>query len=312
VRRPVDAWRRFWFEPEETSTLALVRMAFGLVVLVWTLSLIGDIEPFFGRTGILPGTSYPGEAPAAWGVLDPFEGRLAATLVLVALTLASLCLIVGQDTRVAAVVVFVGVISLEHRNPFVFNAGDGLIRMIAFYMMFAPAGESLSLDRLHRARAAFWEFPARAPWALRLMQVQLSILYLASVQNKLASETWNDGTAVSLAVRLDDLSRFEPPFASSELVSNLLSYGTIAVEASLAVLVWNRTLRPYVLALGVVMHLGIDLSLRIGFFSFALFVLYIAFLPPEAVSRRLRELADRGRARAGTTRPRAVAFGRRG
>ncbi len=37
------------------------------------------------------------------------------------------------------------------------------------------------------------------------------------------------------------------------------------------------------------MHLGIDLTLRVGFFSYALFVLYIAFLPPEAVSAtRLR------------------------
>ena len=151
------------------------------------------------------------------------------------LTLASLCLIVGQDTRVAAVVVFVGVLSLERRNPFVFNAGDGLIRVIAFYLMFAPSGESLSLDRWRHARKTFWEFPARAPWALRLMQVQLSILYLASVWAKLAGETWNDGTAVSYAVRLEDLQRFEPPaaLATSELVSNLLTYGTIAIEASL-------------------------------------------------------------------------------
>lgn len=294
MKRLWPAWRHFWFEPEETSTLALVRIAFGLVVLAWTLSLTGDIEAFFTRSGILPGSSYPGEAAASWGLLDHVEGQIAATGVLVALTLASLCLIVGQDTRVAAAVVFVGIVSLEHRNPFVFNAGDGLIRIIAFYLMLAPSGESLSLDRWRRARQTFWEFPARAPWALRLMQVQLSILYLAGVWNKLASDTWNDGTAVSLAVRLEDLQRFEPPdaIATSELASNLLTYGTIAIEASLGVLVWNRTLRPYVLALGVCMHLGIDLSLRVGLFGFALFVLYIAFLPPQAVSTRLLALRD--------------------
>ncbi len=305
MTRAIAAWRRFWFEPEETSTLALVRIAFGLVVLVWTLTLTGDSGEFFTSSGVLPATGFPGEAAASWGLLDLFEGQLAVTVLLVALTLASLCLIVGQDTRVAAVIVFVGVLSLERRNPFVFNSGDGLIKVIAFYMMFAPSGESLSLDRRRHAPEAFWKFPARAPWALRLMQVQLSILYLASVWAKLAGETWNNGTAVSYALRLEDLQRFQPPtaVAASELVSNLLTYGTIAVEASLGVLVWNRTLRPYVLALGVGMHLGIELTLRVGFFGMALFVLYIAFLPADAVGARLLVLRDRISRRMERRRP---------
>ena len=314
IGRASAAWRRFWFEPEETSTLALVRIAFGLVVLFWTLSLIGDSGEFFTSSGVLPATGFPGEAAASWGLLDLFEGQLAVTVLLVVLTLASLCLIVGQDTRIAAVVVFIGVLSLERRNPFIFNSGDGLIKVIAFYMMFAPSGESLSLDRRRRAPEAFWSFPARAPWALRLMQVQLSILYLASVWAKLAGETWNSGTAVSYALRLEDLQRFEPPaaFATSELVSNLLSYGTLAIEASIGVLVWNRRLRPWVLALGVGMHLGIELTLRVGFFGVALFVLYIAFLPPDAVSASLRALRDRVSARLQRRRQGVVAQERTG
>ncbi len=314
MRRPSAAWRRFWFEPEETSTLAVVRIAFGLVVLVWTLSLTRDADDFFTSSGILPGSDFQGEAAASWGLLDLFDGQLAVTALLVVLTLASLCLIVGQDTRVAAVVVFIGVLSLERRNPFVFNSGDSLIRVIAFCLMFAPAGESLSLDRWRRARETFWKFPPRAPWALRLIQVQLSILYLASVWAKLSGETWNNGTAVSYALRLEDLQRFEPPtaFAASELVSNLLTYGTIAVEASLGVLVWNRTLRPYVLALGVGMHLGIELTLRVGFFGMALFVLYLAFLPPERVSAWLPALRDRISGRLERRRSGLVARGRAG
>ena len=59
----------------------------------------------------------------------------------------------GQWTRLAAVVVFVGIVSLERRNPFVFNSGDGLLKVIAFYMMLAPSGASLSLDRWRRRGA---------------------------------------------------------------------------------------------------------------------------------------------------------------
>jgi hypothetical protein len=166
---------------------------------------------------------------------------------------------------------------------------------MAFYMMLAPAGASLSLDRWRRARSAFWELPSRAPWALRLMQVQLSVLYLAGLWAKLRASEWNDGTAISYAVRLDDLARFDMPasLATSELLVNLLTYGTLAIEALIGILVWNRALRPWVLGLGVALHVGIDLTLRVGFFSYAIFVLYLAFLPPGAVSARLPAIRDR-------------------
>ena len=309
MRRLGPAWQRFWFEPEATSTLALVRIAFGLLVLVWTLTLIRDADAFFTSEGVLSGSSYAGESGASWGLLDIFEGRLAVGLVLGALTLASLCLIVGLDTRIAALVVFVCVLSLERRSPFVFNSGDGLIRVIAFFLMLAPSGTALSLDRWRSAREKFWEFPARAPWALRLMQVQLSILYLASVWAKLAGDAWNNGTAVSYALRLEDLKRFDAPLwlANSELAINLLTYGTLALEAAIGILVWNRTLRPYVLGLGVAMHLSIDLSLRVGYFSYALLVLYIAFLSSDWVSATAIRVRDRVRERAASRRPELAA-----
>jgi Vitamin K-dependent gamma-carboxylase len=289
------AWQRFWFEPEETSTLAIVRIAFGLVALAWTLTITPDGEDFFSDSGLLAGTTYEGEPAAAWGLLDLFDSSFAVSLLLALLLLACACLIVGQYTRLAALAVLVGILSLERRNPFVFNSGDGLLKVIAFYMVLAPSGASFSLDRWRRARERFWEFPKRAPWPLRLMQVQLSILYLSSVWAKLPGNTWNDGTAVSYALRLEDLQRFEPPslVLTSELVSNLLSYATLAIEASLGVLIWNRTLRPYVLALGVALHLGIDLSLRVGFFTYAAFVLYLAFIPPRKASAWLLVLKGR-------------------
>jgi hypothetical protein len=308
MRDFASAWQRFWFQPEETSTLALVRVAFGLVVLAWTLSLGHDGRAFFSASGILPDSEFPGRAGAAWGVLDLFDRQAAVTVVLVVLALASICLVVGQWTRVAALVVFVGVLSLERRNPFVFNAGDGLLRITALFMVLAPAGASLSFDRWRTKRCAFWEFPSRAPWALRLMQIQLTVVYLSGLWAKLRTPEWNDGTAISYASRLDDLTRFALPgwIATSELLVNLLTYGTLAVEAAIGILVWNRRLRPVVLAFGLALHVGIDLTIRVGFFSYAVFVLYLAFIPSEWASARLSlfrdALAARGR-RAAIGRP---------
>ena len=189
-------------------------------------------------------------------------------------------------------VVFVGLMALTRRNIWVLDSGDPLIRSIAFFLMFAPSGAALSLDRrlaVRRGRAEPGQFAQRAPWVLRLLQIQLSILYLSAFWHKVGGDTWRDGTAVSYALRIENLQRFPLPEAltTSELISNVLTFGTLGVELALGVLVWNRRLRPWVLLAGVGLHLGIDYAIRVGFFSYAIFVLYLAFIPPETMDRWL-------------------------
>ncbi len=293
-------WERFWFEPEATSSLAVLRVGFGLVVFGWTLTLTPDLGAFFGHGGLL--SAQPG-ASGVWGVLAIFHSDLAVQLMFALLLLSSIGLTVGYHTRLAAVLVFVGILSFERRNPYVFNTGDGLVRLIAFYLMLAPAGAALSFDRWRSARERFWEFPLRAPWALRLMQIQLSILYLAGLWIKLQGTTWNNGTAVSYAMRITDLSRFPLPgfLIHPPLISNLMTYGTLAIELSVPILVWNRRLRPWVLLAGLGLHLGIEYSIRVGFFSVAMFTLYLSFLDPSWTQVKLLELRKRLERRHATT-----------
>ena len=195
------AWERFWFAPASTSTLGVVRIFFGLLMTAWTLSLLPSLLDMFGEDGILPEQS---GGDGIWTLLD-LEGSDAAVIALwAALLLASVSLTLGFHSRLAALLVFAGLISFERRNPFVFNGGDLLLRTTAFYLMLAPSGPALSLDRLRRARDKFWEFPLRAPWALRLIDIQLSIVYVSTVWDKVQGQTWNNGTAVSYALRIED------------------------------------------------------------------------------------------------------------
>jgi HTTM domain len=292
--RAVDAWERFWFEPVATSTFALYRIALAVVILGWTLSLSPGLYAFFSNDGVLPEQpSYPDDA--RWGLLGIFESDIALTLLFFVLLIASLAILVGFRTRLAALVAFVCLASFERRNPFVLNSGDQLVQVLAFYLVLMPAGVSLSVDRMLKRGEAFWEFPARPIWPLRLVQIQVSILYLSAVWAKVRGSTWNDGTAVSYAFRVGDIARFPVPdfVTDSLLIVNLLTYGTLAVELSLGILVWNRVLRPWVLLAGIALHLGIDYAVRVGFFSYAVFVAYIAFLPPQTASALILSTRDR-------------------
>ncbi|MGI9034387.1 MAG: HTTM domain-containing protein [Acidimicrobiales bacterium] len=305
-----EAWNSFWFRPQSTSTLAVVRVCLALVLLAWALTLGPDLLSFFGSRGILP--RQPGYATSgqrgAWSLLGFNPGNGAIIGFYFAFIVALLCLLVGFQTRVAAVLVFCGIVSFTRRDPYVFNSGDYLLRVMAFYLMLAPAGAALSVDRWRKARRGevnFWEHPKRAPWPLRLMQLQLSVIYLATVWAKTGGTTWRDGTATIYALRIQFITRLPLPhlMTRSLLMSNLLTYGTLATELALGTLVWNRRLRPWVLCLGVGFHLAIDYMLRVGFFSYGMLVLYLAFIPPETMDRLVLRVAERVQRRSGHPRP---------
>ena len=299
--RLTAAWQRFWFDPQETSTLALFRIAFGLVALGWTATLGPNLAAFYGPHGIVPHQLPDG--PGAWGVLDIWHGWVAVVVLFAVTLTAAAALTVGMFSRFAAALLWIGIVSFEHRNFLISNSGDGLVRNLAFFCMLSPSGESLSIDRLVKTRERFWEFPARAPWALRLIQLQISIGYLTAVWDKSGNVLWRAGTAVSYSLRIQDIHRFATTsfVTHSVIVTELFTYGTLVTELSLAILIWNKTLRPWVLPMGVLLHLSIDLWVLVGFFSYAMFCGYIAFTPHETASRsivatrdRLRRIRNRG------------------
>ena len=299
MRRVAAAWERFWFAPEPTSSLALFRIAIGIISFAWALSLVPDLHAFFSSNGIEP--IAPTHPPfGVWGVLNAFPNYTAAIALLAALLIASCCLTIGYRTRLASVVVFVAVVSFEHRAPSIWNSGDSLLRILCFYLMLSPAGAALSVDRRRAAKDRFWEFPARAPWALRLVQIQISVVYLSSMWYKIHGTAWRHGTAVSFAMRLEDLQRFAVPgfLSHSLLFSSVMTYWTLAVELMFGILVWNRAARPWMLSLGAALHVLVGLNLRLGFFSETMLAAYLVFVSPAAATAAVYAVRDRLRSAA--------------
>jgi hypothetical protein len=291
-KRLVAGWNRFWFEPVSTSTLGVIRIGFGLVTLLWTLTLVPDLRAFYTPSGILPAQP---SVLWGWGLLEHSSSMTLVLGVFTMLLIGSVGVLLGYWSRLSTLLVFIGLMSFQRRDPWVLNTGDWLLRILAFYLLLAPVGAALSLDRYSRDREHFWESPLRSPWVVRLIQLQLSAVYLFSVWAKVQGTTWNDGSAVSYALRIGDFARVHLPhaIAASPMLTSLMTYGALATELSMAFLVWNRKARPYVIAAGVVMHLLIDSTLLVGFFSYEIFIAYLAWIPPE----RLDALLARMRAR---------------
>jgi hypothetical protein len=252
---------------------------------LWTLWLLPILHDMLGPHGVVPDQHQPA-TPGNWGFFEVVTSDQAILIGWAVLLASAVALTLGWHSRVAAVLVFVLILSFLHRDLWVFNAGDSVVRIMALFVALSPCGTALSLDQRRRT-GSFWSAQLRPIWALRLMQVQLSIIYLSSVVIKLTGQTWPQGTAVSYALRLVDMQRLPSPewLTTNALIMNVATWAALATELAIGVLVWNRRLRPWVLAAGVVMHLTIDIGIIIGIFSYAMFVLYLAWVAPDTVKR---------------------------
>jgi hypothetical protein len=271
----ITAFRRWAFDPVDTAPMAALRIACGLLTVGWVLSFVPDVEAFLADDGL---TAHGIQGTRGWWSLDGLLDLLSPYGVLGVLLVSAVALLLGFHTRVAAVLVAFLLIVLQRRDVYVLNSGDLLLRELAIYVALMPAGEVWSLDALRRGVSS-----PRAPWSLRLLQVQVSLIYLFSVAAKLHGDTWQDGTAVGRAVQLGDLQRFLIPqsVATNIAVSSLLTYGTLLVEGALVFGLWLPRFRWLVMAAGVSIHLGIEATLLIGWFSFAIISTYLAFIPAE-------------------------------
>lgn len=292
------AWQDFWFKPRSTSTAALFRIAYGFVVLLWGISFAPDVLTFYSKTGMLP--EQPSEG---WGLLSLWGSDIAVFVVYALLLVGAASLLVGYRSRLSSVVVWLAMASLQTRNPYAQTGGELVLRLTGLYMMLIPCGESLSVDRWRKARDRFWEFPERAPWGLRLAQIQLSAIYLFTVWSKVPGRTWNDGSAVGFALQLKPYLRLPIPEGIIDTVPliNVVTWATLAVELSMAILIWNRRLRPWVMLGGIALHGGIEITMKVGFFSYAMWVLYTTFIPEDTAERLILKFRDRFLARSSAT-----------
>jgi predicted DCC family thiol-disulfide oxidoreductase YuxK len=296
-------WNRFWFGPVSSVPLGLFRLVFGFWTLVYGLLLFPERFLWFSERGILPSkqaleynsTSGPatGQGLGAGYQINfltlPGADHFLTPLFVVYL-LAALCLTLGFWTRTSAVLVYLGLTLLHNRDAPIHNSGDTVMIVLAIYLLLSPAGTACSLDRLWRVLRGKEDDapPLIVPWAQRLMQVQIAVLYLCASLSKATGPQWMDGTATHYPLHLSESVRFPMLGRDNIYVINLFTWGTMVIEFALATFVWVPSLRLYVLAGGVLLHLGIEYTFNIPLFSFLMITSYINFLTAEDIQNFCR------------------------
>ncbi|HEX7671855.1 MAG TPA: HTTM domain-containing protein, partial [Polyangiaceae bacterium] len=272
----------FWTQPVDVRPLGLMRITFGLVLLTATLDIAPVLFDLLSDDGVLPRAAlFSGVARLdRFSVMDLAGPRWVSALMLALAVLSAASFTIGFHTRAATIACFVLVTGIHERNLAVFDGADNVIRVVLFWLMFAPAGACYSVDALLKASRS--ESPQRTaePFAIRLLQIQFSWIYFASVLAKLSGTAWPRGTALHYALSLEHL--FTRPLGSMlsrvPHLSTVGTYFTLGVEGAFLFLMFSPVLQPLAktvaLALGAGLHLGIALTMNVGSFSYLMIACY--------------------------------------
>ena len=292
LRAIIDGWNRFFFEPESPLPIAVYRILLGLVVLTNQALLFPEVEVWFSDHGTLSSATAKGlSGGTGFNLFDWISTSDAAVWWVYWLSVVfAVTLTAGFASRISAVVLWACLVTLNHRNPILLNSADSLMRIALFFLIFSHAGAALSVDRWIRMRRGKepGEPTPRAPWAMRLIQLQLAFLYFYAFVWKMMGPMWISGIALYYTSRLPEFFRFPLPYVFEHMWTiKLATWSTLVVEFSLGVLVWVRELRYWVLLGGVLLHAGIDYTMNIPMFGFTMVTAYVTFVAPEDLQRFL-------------------------
>ncbi len=305
----------FWTRPIDARPLALFRILIGVVLLLSLLTSFGPRLPLdLGADGLCPGRAADDwvkrsgrfsllRGPVNLPFLDEFvpakvvqewqawcDAPAHAAWLFAVLVAAVVAMTIGLATRLSTVISWALFVSFNQRLPWVLNGGDSMMRCALFYLMFAPAAAVWSLDSLPRRGSAVNESAVLIPpWSVRLMQIQLAVMYLFTGISKLGDgligNDWITGEAVYWV--LNDLSLTRWPYYRLPvpmIVCRFLSWGTLAFELGFAVVMalpprrYLSYLRSVMLLVGVALHVGILIHTEVGWFSPATLCWYVLFL----------------------------------
>jgi hypothetical protein len=290
LQRFRKAWDHFFFDPQSPIPISLFRILYGICVSTTVILLHSDWLDWFGVHSWVSLSTMRMLEPGVrlnLFMLMPQDDRWITAFFWIFLGFAVL-LTIGLWTRLSCAVVFLCLTSIQQRNLYILHGGDTFLRIAGFFLIFAPAGAAFSLDRLIRVRRGLEgpEMPVRAPWAQRMIQFELALLYFTAFSWKMKGDPWLNGTALYYVIHLHSISRFPiPKWVQHPAILKAGTWFTPALEFCLGTLIWFRRFRYPLLLLGLLFHLCLEYAFNIPMFQWDILTAYVLFIEPSDLNR---------------------------
>ncbi len=257
-----------FFSPFKENQLRLFRGAVGVALIITSLSWVQSFRWFFAPDGYVPLSLAPslGKYTVSWLHLFNYEALSGLPFLYAGYLLmlvAAGFLVIGKYEKYAAPVAYILLLSFLGRNPALSYGGTDVLQFLLLAVVL------LSLPGKKQAEK----------WPIVLVQFQFAVLYLSAAISKMQVPEWFNGTKMFFGMSDPTFSYINPNFLLSvpALLAFITWYGFMS-EIGFTFLIWSKGTRRFALAMVVLLHVGIALTMNVHLFSEVMLLGFTALL----------------------------------
>lgn len=283
-------WDDLFFNKINYPSLGIFRILIGIVCLFKIFLLFKNRYEYFGAKGFFPYNIWKNYLKNNFSIFHYLKpNNFNIDLILFFSSISFFLLTIGFCTEVACFMSYCLFISLNNRNPYIFNSGDSLLRIMLFLLIFSNCGLYLSVDNIIYNREQLDILIN--PCIIRLMQIIIIKVYLHAFYSKLLfSDLWLKGTGLYYSMSNFWVSRYNLNPYLNKFIFIFLNYTTLLAESVLALgLIFKETSTICVFIL-IFMHILFEILLRINLFGIIMIACLLLFLRSDIIIMLLTKL----------------------
>ncbi|RLA63939.1 MAG: hypothetical protein DRQ88_11675 [Epsilonproteobacteria bacterium] len=275
-------WDNFLTKEQGLNTIRLFQLAFLGWLFFHSVAMLPYGDQIWGPNGY-PLVDFNFTDIRALGTLlsfpqiTPFyQWFVGAHLICIVLAMFSVL------PRTMYLLLFLLTINLNTRALGTTSGGTTLSELLLLYMIFVnTTGKELKSSQLKTAlhNLFFW-----------IMRLQIVFIYASAILSKTQHALWMEGLATYYIFQSGQSSQpWAGPIAVSYPIIPIFgNYLTIAFQFLFPLLVWVKKFKPYIILVGMVLHLMMSFVMGLFFFGILMSLVYILFYE-ESFSKSILE-----------------------
>lgn len=289
--RCTHAWQKFFLEPIQPHSLAVMRIALGGTLLILWLRYLPHVDVYFSDQGLaLP---YIEPHAGSLSMLLTHPPLAAAYAIYAMLLLGIFGMLLGYRYRVASIVtiillIYIGLLSFHN-----FLASWGrLLFFTTVILGMSGADRTYSLT-MYRKKGSWTAWEMVDAWPQRVLAIQIAMTYFGVGLQKTFLPDWQSGEILAYAF----INGWSNPFSHLVAQWNMpmwvydgMTIGVKILHGALPIALWMPRWQRYAFAAGAAFHIGVTMIMGMWWFL-VLIPLYAAFVNPITISHFINTTA---------------------
>ena len=275
IKKQLKNFWRGWARQTITET-GLFRLALGTYLLYYYLTLLPDLLYYFGPNGMVQPSLLPKSCISLLFVVwTPSAVVILFTLMMILI----LWFTAGLLNKKVFLLLIILQASFYNANPSIINESQPLANLFLLSFLFLPLNAPPVF--FPQKQRSFDEKQLReAKQIVNLLIFFMGLYYFMVGIKKLPDPLWRGGEAVHYLVNWIPIKKntiLAQIIRATPLLAKGMTYGTLCFELSFIFLIFTK-LRPLLIIVGMMIHLGINLALEVGTLSQIMMVSYALLL----------------------------------